>query len=255
MLNPFNDDDETFVDSMEGIVNLKVSLELKRRMNQPVTADEGDLTCRLADLYEAETKGRKCMEKLGFTVPTGVSVSPVPTTLQFTAVQGGPATPNPQTVTFGSVPSICVKINIKKPTAFTMNANPRKKATDVAVSVDAAATTYDENDAEVPLAPGDYQNTIEITSPSLATSPLTYLVNLKVTANQAVQLTDALSQDFPAGAVICLNRIVGGHVAGPDTCATNHYHGGGQTITIDGKGPFADPHPTQCGFGPIVPCQ
>jgi hypothetical protein len=80
-------------------------------------------------------------------------------------------------------------------------------------------------------------------------------VNLRVTANQAVQLTDQLSAEFPAGAVIRLDRIVGGHVSGPDNCPTSHYHGGGWTITIDGKGPFADPHPTVCGYGPIVPCQ
>ena len=249
------DDDESFVDAMEGIVNLKVGIELKKRMNQPTTGDDGDLTCRLADLYEAEPKGRKCMEKLGFTVPTGVVLYPVPTMLQFTAVQGGPATPSPQTLALPTLPSICVTVTIKKPTAFSMSSNPRKKATDLNVSVDAAATTFDENSNEVPLAPGDYQNTIEITSPSLVTSPITYLAKLKVTANQAVQLTDTLSQDFPAGAKICLHRIVGGHVAGPDMCATNHYHGGGATITIDGKGPFADLHPTGCGFGPIVPCQ
>lgn len=252
--DPYADEDEPFVDQMEAIINLKITATLKKRAKKDASGDERDLTCRLADLYEAEPKGRKCMEKLGFTVPLNVQLSATPGFLLFTAVQGGPATPNPQTSKLAATPSICVKMAIRNPRQFTMDITPRKKATDQDLSVSAAATTVTET-GEMALAPGNYENTIEITSPSLLVNPTTILVGLKVTANQAVQLTDTLSPDFPAGAVICLSRIVGGHVAGPDACPTSHYHGGGGTITIDGKGPFADPHPTSCGFGPIVPCQ
>jgi hypothetical protein len=253
--DPYNDDDEPFVDAMEGIINTKITAALKKKANKDATGDERDLVCKLADLFEAEPKGRPCMEKLGFTVPQNVQLSTDSGFLLFTAVQGGPATPNPQTSKLSATPSICVRMAIRNPRQFTMDITPRKKATDQDLTVSAAATLVDDQGSENPLPPGSYQNTIEITSPSLLVNPTTILVGLKVTANQAVKLSDTLSQDFKAGDVICLNRIVGGHVAPPDACPTSHYHGGGATITIDGKGPFADPHPTTCGFGPIVPCQ
>lgn len=65
-----------------------------------------------------------------------------------------------------------------------------------------------------------------------------------------------LDQDlgsFTAGTLIALDRIQGGHIAEPDACPNQHLHAdspGG--ITIDGQGPFPDPDPSTCGYGPIV---
>jgi hypothetical protein len=114
--DPFNDDDETFVDSMEGILNLKISIELKKRAKQPVAGGDAD------DAPVHRGAGR-C----------------------------GDAEP----VKLGAVPAICVRVAIKRPAQFTMDVSPRKKATDVDVSVTAAATTFDDQGTEVPLAPGD----------------------------------------------------------------------------------------------------
>jgi RHS repeat-associated protein len=56
---------------------------------------------------------------------------------------------------------------------------------------------------------------------------------------------------FAAGSVISLDRIEGGSIAPPDSCATVHLHSSGG-ITIDGEGPFSDPNPPVCGFGQVV---
>jgi hypothetical protein len=58
------------------------------------------------------------------------------------------------------------------------------------------------------------------------------------------------SVTIPAGTHVPLSVITGGHVSGPDVgCNGNHYHGGGQTIMIEGSGPYTDPAPGNCGFG------
>lgn len=61
---------------------------------------------------------------------------------------------------------------------------------------------------------------------------------------------------FAAGSVIYLSSIDGGHVNGPDNgCTTEHYHAPGYGIYIDGLGPYADPEPSGCGFGPVAPAK
>src|SRR5215471_17707600 len=76
---------------------------------------------------------------------------------------------------------------------------------------------------------------------------------LQATGGQAVKLGQALGT-FPAGSVIPVVRCVGDFIGtGPD-CPVTHLHAsapGG--ITICGQGPFPDPNPEGCGYGPIVP--
>ena len=64
-------------------------------------------------------------------------------------------------------------------------------------------------------------------------------------------LDTSLSASFPAGSRIALYRIADLRVAEPDACPGEHVHTafGAEGILIDGAGPFADPNPTECGFG------
>jgi hypothetical protein len=72
------------------------------------------------------------------------------------------------------------------------------------------------------------------------------------TTGRAV-LLDFNTGPFAAGTILCLDRVVGGCVAGPDECAGDHLHG---TIGIVGeKGSFPDQNPSACGQGEIVPSQ
>jgi hypothetical protein len=73
----------------------------------------------------------------------------------------------------------------------------------------------------------------------------------------ALELAYALSDDFPAGAVIALDRIQGLHTAQPEEgCASEHVHAlASEGITIDGMGPFPDPDPFGCGYGVVVASQ
>ncbi|MBE0549097.1 MAG: hypothetical protein IH627_15900 [Rubrivivax sp.] len=65
----------------------------------------------------------------------------------------------------------------------------------------------------------------------------------------AVELTEPVGP-YAAGDRIPLSRIQGGRIVPAESgCAHQHLHG---SITIDGSGPYADPHPSQCGFGAIV---
>ena len=65
----------------------------------------------------------------------------------------------------------------------------------------------------------------------------------------AVQLTEPVGP-YAAGDRIPLSRIQGGRVIPAESgCTHQHLHG---SITIDGSGPYVDPHPSQCGFGAIV---
>ena len=65
----------------------------------------------------------------------------------------------------------------------------------------------------------------------------------------AVELTDPVGP-YAAGDRIPLSRIQGGRIIPAESgCAHQHLHG---SITIDGSGPYTDPHPGNCGFGAIV---
>ncbi|TWT42420.1 hypothetical protein RAS1_35520 [Phycisphaerae bacterium RAS1] len=71
-------------------------------------------------------------------------------------------------------------------------------------------------------------------------------------APQEVVLDKAVG-NFPAGTHIALTRITNGHVAEPHACSERHLHAAtSEGIKIDGRGPFTDPNPTACGFGPVV---
>jgi len=76
---------------------------------------------------------------------------------------------------------------------------------------------------------------------------------LQSTGGQAVKLGQALGT-FPAGSVIPVVRCVGDFIGtGPD-CPVAHLHAAGPGgITICGQGPFPDPNPEGCGYGPIQP--
>jgi hypothetical protein len=64
-------------------------------------------------------------------------------------------------------------------------------------------------------------------------------------------LAVGVAKVYPKGDVVNLSRISNGVIANPDECPSRHLHGPGG-IQIDGQGPFTDPNPGGCGFGPIV---
>ena len=72
----------------------------------------------------------------------------------------------------------------------------------------------------------------------------------------AVVLGSTLSDDLPADVLVGLGRISAAAVDSPDAgCASNHLVDGTQFQTgifIDEEGPYFDPDPTGCGFGPVA---
>ena len=248
-----NDDDEPFVDTVEGMINLQVSIGLKKKAGQPTTAEDADMACRLADLWEKEPKGQPCLQKLGYSLPTGVQLS-VTQFLLFTSPVGGPATPTSQPASVASTPSICARATIRADRQFDMDIVPRKGGTGFAINVTAYPTFIDESGNTVNLPPGNYTNFINVESPSAVVSPVAVTVGLTVTApGRAVRLGAALGTQA-AGSEVCLSQIQGGCVnpAHEPICAYVHLHGGdGVTITGVTGGPFPDPAAMGCGYGEV----
>jgi hypothetical protein len=249
-----NDNDEPFVDTVEGVINLQVSIGLKKKAGQPTTAEDADMACRIADLWESEPKGRPCLMKLGYSLPTGVSMSATGFLL-FTSPVGGPATPSSQPASVTSTPSICARASIRVDRQFDMDIVPRKGGTTFAINVTAYPTLIDDEGNAVNLPPGNYTNFIEVTSPSALVSPVLVTVGLTVTApGRAVRLGAALGTQA-AGSEVCLANIQGGCVnpAHDPICAYVHLHGGdGITITGVSGGPFPDPAAMGCGYGEVI---
>lgn len=253
--DPFNDDDEPFVDAMEGIINLKVQIELDKKAGNPTTGSENDLTCRLAELWESQEKGRPCLMKLGFSVPTNVALAPNPGFVMFTAEVGGPASPASNTVVVQSTPPVCARAKIRNPRQFDMSIDVRKGVTPLTITVTASPTLPQDDGSIMNLPPGNYTNFIEIDSPSGAQGPIAVTVGLRVNApGRAVRLGAAIGGQAQ-GAEVCLATIQGGCVnpAHEPICAYTHLHGpDGITITGVAGGPFADPASTGCGYGEVI---
>ncbi len=249
-----SDDDETFVDTVEGMINLQVSIGLKKKAGQPTTAEDADMACRLADLWEKEPKGRPCLMKLGYTLPTGVQLSATPFLL-FTSPVGGPATPTSQQANVTSTPSICGRASIRAGRQFDMDIVPRKGGTAFAINVTAYPTIIDDGGNTANLPPGNYTNFIDVESPSALVSPQTVTVGLTVTAaGRAVRL-GAATGTLAGGSEVCLADVQNGCVnpAHEPFCAYAHLHGAaGITITGVSGGPFPDPAQNACGFGEVI---
>jgi hypothetical protein len=255
--DPLADDDEPFAHAMEDLINDKVHITQRKKQGQNTDAEERALTCRLADLFEKEPKGRRCMQLFGFTVPEGMLLQVSAAGLVFTAEQGQPAQPPTRTVTVsaldpqsGGAAQICFTRKIRRKNHIIAEVTPGgKKATSQELTV--SVTTTDESGN--PRPPGVYEDFVDISSPS-AISPQTVIVRLKITG-PGVKLDHTLNDKFTAGKVICLGRITGGKVSYPDLCPSAHLHATApQGITIDGEGPFPDSNPTSCGYGVIVQC-
>src|SRR5215831_16296920 len=72
-------------------------------------------------------------------------------------------------------------------------------------------------------------------------------------APDAVRLSQSIGP-FPAGSVIPVARCSNSRIGTGSDCSSRHLHAqslGG--VAICGRGPFFDPMPEGCGFGPIVP--
>ncbi len=73
-----------------------------------------------------------------------------------------------------------------------------------------------------------------------------------VTLSHAIFTADG--PDFLPGDVFPLDRISGGIVFAPDSsCAVDHLHADNLVgIFINGIGPYPDPDPFGCGYGPVA---
>lgn len=68
-------------------------------------------------------------------------------------------------------------------------------------------------------------------------------------------LAGNLSPDLTEDSLVGLARASGGVIDAPDAgCDVPHYEEGsiGAGIFIDGDGPYAEPEPTGCGYGPVI---
>ena len=89
--------------------------------------------------------------------------------------------------------------------------------------------------------PGTYTNTASIEGEEGTASE-------SVTVKKKKAFKSSVNANPPAGTVINTDRITGGTINGPHAgCLLPHMHG---SITIDGNGPFSDPFPAGCGWGP-----